>query len=224
MNGVRAAGAGDTLVVARLLDDFNREFATPTPGVTVLATRLERLLAGESTVALLVGDPAAGLALLTLRPNVWYDGPVTLLDELYVVPGLRSQGLGTALLRAAEETTRQRGAGSCWRSTSTATTLTRGGSTSGTATATPSWGATSNSSTTSASSPAEHPGGQPLPACRRNRSASSRPCSTSRAINAGLRSSLLATSRSRPSAISRTSTRRYGSPSRSTHSFTLRMK
>jgi GNAT superfamily N-acetyltransferase len=101
--GVRRAGPDDAAVVARLLDDFNREFDTPSPGVTVLTDRLRRLLAGDHTVALLVGEPPLGLALLTFRPNVWSDAPVALLDELYVVPASRSRGLGTALLRAAEE-------------------------------------------------------------------------------------------------------------------------
>jgi GNAT superfamily N-acetyltransferase len=99
---VRRAGPADAEVVARLLDDFNREFDTPTPGPAELADRLRGLLAGDATVALLVGEPAVGVALITLRPNVWYDGPVGLLDELYVEPDGRDGGLGTALLHAAE--------------------------------------------------------------------------------------------------------------------------
>jgi GNAT superfamily N-acetyltransferase len=109
MTEVRVAGAADALVVAQLLDDFNREYETPSPGPEVLAPRLRHLLPGGDVVALLVEDPPVGLALLTLRPNVWYDGPVGLLDELYVVPGRRSEGLGTALLRAAEQAVLQRG-------------------------------------------------------------------------------------------------------------------
>jgi GNAT superfamily N-acetyltransferase len=105
----RVATVAEAAMVARLLDEFNREFDTPTPGQAVLATRLGRLLAGGEVVALLTGDPAVALALLTLRPNVWYDGPVALLDELYVTPGLRGRGLGSALLAAAEAMTRQRG-------------------------------------------------------------------------------------------------------------------
>ena len=105
----RIAHARDAAVVARLLDDFNREFDTPTPGAAVLTQRLERLLAGRDVFAVLVGDPAAGLALVTLRPNVWYDGPVGLLDELYVVPSWRGSGLGTELLMAVERTVRERG-------------------------------------------------------------------------------------------------------------------
>jgi GNAT superfamily N-acetyltransferase len=105
----RVATVAEVANVAELLDAFNREYHTPTPGKAVLATRLERLLASGEVVALLTGDPAVAVALLTLRPNVWYDGPVALLDELYVAPEMRGRGLGSALLAAAEALTRQRG-------------------------------------------------------------------------------------------------------------------
>ena len=106
---VRMAELADAAVVARLLDDFNREYHTPTPGVDVLATRLRQLLPEGEVTALLVGDPAVAVGLLTLRPNVWYAGPVGLLDELYVRQGLRGRGMGSALLETAEQVVRDRG-------------------------------------------------------------------------------------------------------------------
>jgi GNAT superfamily N-acetyltransferase len=106
----RLVGTAEAAEVAALLDRFNREYDTPTPGIAVLTTRLEQLLTGRDVVALLAGKPAVGVALLTLRPNVWYEGPVALLDELYVVPAQRRRGIGLALLNAAEAASRQRGA------------------------------------------------------------------------------------------------------------------
>ena len=105
----RAATPSDAETVARLLDAFNREYHTPTPGPEVLAARLRSLLAGSDVIAFLAGDPAVAVALLTLRPNVWCDGPVALVDELYVAPEARGRGLGSALLVAAESFTRERG-------------------------------------------------------------------------------------------------------------------
>ena len=105
----RRAGPGDAALVADLLDAFNREFDTPTPGPAVLRLRLERQLAGDDVVALLVGEPVAGLAVLSFRTNVWHDGPVAVLDELYVRPGLRNRRLGAALLDAACDAVRGRG-------------------------------------------------------------------------------------------------------------------
>jgi len=92
------AGPEDAGEIARLLHDFNTEFDTETPGAVTLSRRLTSLLAGPSTIAYLIGDPAAGVALLTLRTNVWYDGPVALLDELYVAPQHRGHGLGSAII------------------------------------------------------------------------------------------------------------------------------
>jgi len=92
------AGPDDAGEVARLLHDFNTEFDTPTPGAVTLTRRLTSLLAAPSTIAYLIGDPAVGVAVLTLRSNVWYDGPVALLDELYVAPQHRGHGLGSAII------------------------------------------------------------------------------------------------------------------------------
>jgi GNAT superfamily N-acetyltransferase len=109
MSSPRVATTSDAETVARLLDAFNREYGTPTPGPEVLAARLRGLLAGGDVIALLAGDPAVAVALLTLRPNVWSDGPVVLVDELYVAPEARGHGLGSALVVAVESLTRERG-------------------------------------------------------------------------------------------------------------------
>ncbi len=105
----RLATADDADEVARLLHDFNTEFDTPSPGADVLAARLRTLLAEEATVAILVGRPAVAVALVTLRPNVWYSGRVALLDELYVVPRLRGQGIGSTIVDLLMSTARARG-------------------------------------------------------------------------------------------------------------------
>jgi GNAT superfamily N-acetyltransferase len=105
----RVAAVDEAATVAALLDAFNREFDTASPGPAVLTQRLQRLLTNTDVVALLAGEPAVGVALLTLRPNVWYDGPVAILDELYVAPALRGRAIGSALLAAAEVVVQERG-------------------------------------------------------------------------------------------------------------------
>lgn len=105
----RQATPLDAARLAELLHAFNTEFDTETPGVEVLAGRLRTLLGGTSTFAVLGGDPAVGLALVTLRPNVWSEGPVALLDEMYVEPAHRGGGVGGAVLRHMVEICRELG-------------------------------------------------------------------------------------------------------------------
>jgi GNAT superfamily N-acetyltransferase len=105
----RLAGLADAAVVADLLHAFNVEFDTPTPGTEVLTTRLRRLLVRDDVAVLLAGEPSVAVALLTFRPGVWDDGPVALLEELYVQPQRRCRGIGGAVLERAMAIARERG-------------------------------------------------------------------------------------------------------------------
>ncbi len=101
MTDVRRATSADAAVLGRLLGDFNTEFDTETDDADVLAARFARLLALDGILAVLAEDPpgsAVGFALVSLRPAIWFDGPVSQLEELYVVPARRAQGIGSQVL------------------------------------------------------------------------------------------------------------------------------
>jgi GNAT superfamily N-acetyltransferase len=97
---VRRATVADADTLGRLLSEFNEEFDSPSDAADVLSARFGRILEFDNVVALIAGD-AKGFALVTLRPAIWFDGPVAQLEELYVVPSLRNWGIGTALLTEA---------------------------------------------------------------------------------------------------------------------------
>jgi ribosomal protein S18 acetylase RimI-like enzyme len=107
---VREAGEADAPEVARLLHDFNTKFSEPTPGVAFLTERTRRLLADREITVLLGGERPDGLALLRFRPSVWTPTLDAYLEELYVAPDRRGRGIGRALLQAAIDAARERGA------------------------------------------------------------------------------------------------------------------
>jgi ribosomal protein S18 acetylase RimI-like enzyme len=101
---------GDADDIGRLLHDFNTEYEEITPGPAALAERIRRLLDAGDTAVLLAGDGPDGLAVVRFRPSIWTVGLECYLAELYVVPQLRGQGRGRALMEAAIELARERGA------------------------------------------------------------------------------------------------------------------
>ena len=96
--------------MARLLHDFNTEFSEPVPDLEVLAERVARFIERGDATFLLVGGGPDGMAELRFRPSLMTGAPDAYLEELYVAPARRGQGLGRALLEAAIEIARQAGA------------------------------------------------------------------------------------------------------------------
>lgn len=107
---VRRATPGDAATVARLLHDFNTEFDEPAPPVEVLTERVRELLAAGVIVVLLAGDGPDGLSQFRFLRSVWSEGLDLYLEELYVVPVRRGNGIGRALLEATMATGREAGA------------------------------------------------------------------------------------------------------------------
>lgn len=108
---VIAATAQDAAIVTRLQIDFGTEFDEPSPPFEVLLRRFQRLIADPAAFVLLAGERAhpVGHAVVTLRPTVYTEGPLATLDELYVRPARRGQGIGTLLLDRAIDEVRARG-------------------------------------------------------------------------------------------------------------------
>ena len=106
----RLASAADAADIGRLLHDFNTEYGDYTPGPEALAERIAAMIdAGEATV-LLAGDGPDGLGVLRFRRLIFHEGMHAYLEELYVVPSRRGEGLGRALLDLAMQTAREGGA------------------------------------------------------------------------------------------------------------------
>ena len=107
---VRRAGVEDAEAIGRLLHDFNTEYDDYTPGPEAVGKRIGELLASGDVTVLLAGAGPDGLALLRFRPSLWSETLDCYLEELYVVPDRRGQGLGQALMEAAMATAREHGA------------------------------------------------------------------------------------------------------------------
>lgn len=102
---IRLATALQATTVGRLLHDFNTEYNEPTPGADVLAARISSL---ADTDVLLADD--VGLVVLRFQPSLWTEHLECYLAELYVRPDQRGKGIGEALLAAALDRAKQRGA------------------------------------------------------------------------------------------------------------------
>lgn len=111
---VRLAGVEGATAAARLLDQFNREFDEPSPGVPFLQERIASLMRGGEIDVLLGGarpdGTPAGVAVLRFRPSIWTSGTECYLAEFYVTPERRNLGLGRAMLEEAMSHARRRGA------------------------------------------------------------------------------------------------------------------
>lgn len=107
---VRLATAQDTQVAGALLHRFNVEFDSPTPGAAALAERLCELIESGETEVLLADEGRAGLVVYRFRKAIWSSGLECYVAELYVIPERRREGLGRALMLAAMDRARTRGA------------------------------------------------------------------------------------------------------------------
>jgi ribosomal protein S18 acetylase RimI-like enzyme len=107
---IREATVEDAPEIARLLHDFNNEYEEQTPPIPELTRHAERMLRDGEMIVLLAGEGPDGLALLRFRPSVWTEQREAYLQELYVVPPLRGQGIGEALMQGVLATCRDRDA------------------------------------------------------------------------------------------------------------------
>jgi ribosomal protein S18 acetylase RimI-like enzyme len=107
---IRLASAADAPAFGRLLHTFNTEYGEPTPEADVIAERAAPLIASGEVTVLFAGNGPDGFAELRFRPSLYTGALDAYLEELYVVPVRRGHGLGRALLEAAMEHARERGA------------------------------------------------------------------------------------------------------------------
>jgi ribosomal protein S18 acetylase RimI-like enzyme len=107
---VRRASVEDAAEVADLMHRFNREYDEPIDEPDVLERRYREQLGSGDVTVILVGEGSIGFAQLRCRGQIYSNAPAAHLEELYVVPDRRGEGLGRALLEAALAAAQEHGA------------------------------------------------------------------------------------------------------------------
>lgn len=108
---LRIGGPDDAVLVGRMLYEFNAEFDQSEPPAEQMGELAgPQLSSGEVAVVFGPGDPPDGFAQLRFRLSLYDPGPDACLEELWVRPHARGTGLGRALLEAAMDLARTRGA------------------------------------------------------------------------------------------------------------------
>jgi len=109
---VRLAGAADAPDVTRLMAGFRDWLTETVPTDAQIAVSVARLIADPDTEFLLAGAGGApsGVCQLRYRHSVWTGTPDCWLEDLFVEEHARATGVGRALVDAALEAARARGA------------------------------------------------------------------------------------------------------------------
>ncbi len=107
---IRKAGVGDAPAIARLLHRFNSEYEDYTPGIEALSGHYRELLGAAELVVLLAGEGREGFSQFRFKRSHYTGRPDAYIEELYVIPERRGEGIGRALLEATIEAARQAGA------------------------------------------------------------------------------------------------------------------
>jgi GNAT superfamily N-acetyltransferase len=99
-------------VLAALFDGYRMFYGQPSDLARAAGFLRERIERGESSVLIALADDGAGLGFTQLYPlfSSVRAARIEILNDLFVAPGARGQGVGRALLRAAEGSARARGA------------------------------------------------------------------------------------------------------------------
>lgn len=109
MHTARHATVDDLSTVGELLHDFNVEFGEPAPEPHWMAARMAALLESGDTSIIVSGKPAIAVAVVRYRQAIWTSGLEAYLAELYVVPKLRGEGIGTAIMELLHSDALERG-------------------------------------------------------------------------------------------------------------------
>jgi GNAT superfamily N-acetyltransferase len=108
------AGLDEAEIVAGLLVAFRDHLGDTRPSDNAMLAGVERLMEGVEAEFLLAApdedSPPAGVAQLRFRFSVWEAAPDCWLEDVYVREEARRRGVGVALVHAAIDRARERGA------------------------------------------------------------------------------------------------------------------
>ena len=109
---IRQACAADLDALTALFDGYRIFYGQPSDPAGARAFLAERLERQQSTILLALGDDGAPLGFTQLYPSFTSIGMqrIFILNDLFVVPEARRQGVGKALLAAAAQHGRAQGA------------------------------------------------------------------------------------------------------------------